>query len=1849
MEWVYFMKKLSKSGIFILMTVIILLQYISPILAAADTLDDKNDLITLNSAKVSKEDDQTVTINLKVTADNATEQAKKTQIELSNKAIVFKEALNQLTTSKNQYKLNGQVLEATIAPNTSKEENELTIKLDKASLKGIDTVQVSSGDSKTTLDLSGVTQLAEKSIESSTPASSTSSSSTKDEAIKEATKETKSTTSKLRDVVPTPTDIGPLLPDEFKGSIFDNINLIFKDNSGKDVTADNFKADGTIDFQYAWSLPNRLNDDYQLKDGDYYTFSLPKNIGYRIGTGSLGDYGDYEIRSDGTVKFTFKNIGSVENIKGTFFYKQSTIVTDQPGQTTIDIPTKDGNYKADIVIKPSGGEDIAKAGSLNKDNHNPSQIFWDVTINTNGNHLKNAIVSDAFPEGNTYSSVIVKPLVLDMKGDVISEGTPLSPDVDYTVDASGTVKFIGKYADTYQAFRVSYTTNINENKKPNDGGQVIFDNKATLTNGDKVTRAGAEVTANYGSLLSKTYDGIDQAGSQVFNWHIDYNAGEKLLPAGASIVDSLDGDQVFYKEPVLTGNDNQPIDTSLYNISYSDDHKTMTVTFPKGIDKQVKIAYQSQVTVPIGDDGKTILTNKVKSGDTETDANSGEVRSQGLYKSIANDGIDYTNRTVTWNLDINPARQIMKNWSLDEKVPNGLTVDKSSIGFINRDTNTALVLGTDYTISYNPTGFHVEFIGALKDKASDWYLLTLKTNFDTNKLGEDRTWTNTAVMNWTDKFDKEHENTGTADFEPRDDYYSDGSKDGSYNAVTKAITWNIYTNLNQRKLVGASITDVLAGDQEFVAGTAKLYSGDINKEGNIVNLVEVKDVTPSFDEKTRTVSVKLPEGSTAAYVLSFNTSLKDKVIDKDTYKNTAIYTNNKKDSSLNGYVSVNNGGNIAEKTGEQDKTDSAYALWHVMVNKSQSTLKDVTITDKPSSNQIIVPESIMIYGTHVDESGNVTVDTSKVLTKDKDYSVELKTDSDTGKQTLVVQFLKQIDASYSLEYRTLINSSLDKDTLTNDVNITGKGQKVITSNVEGSTVVINNGGSSEATNINLVLSKVDKDDNSKILAGVKFELYASIKNEKGSLLRSGTTDKKGQIKWGNLKSGDYYLVETSTITGYEIPSDLAVGKKITVMANQADADNNVHITEQNEKSKISVKGSKIWDDNNNVEGLRPETIKVNLLIDKKVVKTLELSQATGWNFNFNNLDKFDKDGNVIKYSVSEDAVANYSSSINQTDLSNVKVTNLRTLELIQVKGTKTWHDNDNQDGIRPDKITVNLLADGKQVATQEVTSEKDWKYSFASLPKFAAGKAVVYTISEANVTGYDVTVKGNDLINTHAPELTAVIGTKTWSDNDNQDGIRPVKITVNLLADGKVVASQDVTAKDDWEYSFANLPKFAAGKVIVYTISEATVAGYDVTVKGSDLTNTHAPELIAVNGTKTWSDNDNQDGIRPAKITANLLADGKQVATKEVTAKDDWKYSFANLPKFAAGKAIVYTVSEAKVAGYDVTVKGNDLINTHAPELTAVSGTKTWSDNDNQDGIRPAKITVNLLADGKVVATQDVTVKDDWEYSFANLPKFAAGKVIVYTISEVTVAGYDVTVKGSDLTNTHTPELIAVSGTKTWHDNDNQDGIRPDKINVNLLADGKQIATQEVTAEKDWKYSFASLPKFAAGKAVVYTISEANVTGYDVTVNGSDLINTHAPETTVVSGTKSWDDNDNQDGIRPAKITVNLLADGKVVSTQDVTAKDDWKYSFANLPKFAAGKVIVYTISEATVAGYDTAVNGYDLTNTHTPVTPTTPNQAKGNDLPKTSEIINHLYYLIGFVMLTLAGFGLVLAKKGKL
>ncbi|MEG7622295.1 Cna B-type domain-containing protein, partial [Enterococcus durans] len=151
--------------------------------------------------------------------------------------------------------------------------------------------------------------------------------------------------------------------------------------------------------------------------------------------------------------------------------------------------------------------------------------------------------------------------------------------------------------------------------------------------------------------------------------------------------------------------------------------------------------------------------------------------------------------------------------------------------------------------------------------------------------------------------------------------------------------------------------------------------------------------------------------------------------------------------------------------------------------------------------------------------------------------------------------------------------------------------------------------------------------------------------------------------------------------------------------------------------------------------------------------------------------------------------------------------------------------------------------------------------------------------------------------------------------------------------------------------------------------------------------------------------------------TVNLLADGKKVDSKTVTAKDGWKYEFNDLDKFKAGQEIKYTVTEAAVDGYKTTYDGNNIVNTHQVAKTSVSGQKTWSDHDNQDGVRPDEITVNLLADGKKVDSKTVTAKDGWKYEFNDLDKFKAGQEIKYSISEDKVTGYKTTVSGYDLTN----------------------------------------------------------------------------------------------------------------------------------------------------------------------------------------------------------------------------------------
>ena len=656
-----------------------------------------------------------------------------------------------------------------------------------------------------------------------------------------------------------------------------------------------------------------------------------------------------------------------------------------------------------------------------------------------------------------------------------------------------------------------------------------------------------------------------------------------------------------------------------------------------------------------------------------------------------------------------------------------------------------------------------------------------------------------------------------------------------------------------------------------------------------------------------------------------------------------------------------------------------------------------------------------------------------------------------------------------------------------------------------------------------------------------------------------------------------------------------------------------------EETSVSVR--KVWTDSDNQDGIRPDSITVQLKADgKESGEPVELNEANNWTHTWNGLAK-KASGTEIEYSVDEVSVpGGYTKTVTANEnKTEYTITNTHETEKTEATVKKVWNDSNNQDGTRPVELTVNLMNGNAVVDTVTLKEANDWSATVGNLEKKAGGKDIEYTWTEGSMPeGYKLTDTRKNgtvttLTNTYAPEKVSITGIKTWNDANNQDGKRPTSIKISLFANGNVVKSLDVTAATNWTYSFTDLPKYEAGTEIKYTVGEEAVADYETKVEGYNITNTHKPETLDITGTKTWNDSNNQDGKRPKSITVNLLANGIITDTKTVTADDNWTYSFTDLPKYANGQEITYTVSELTVPGYTTTIDDNyNITNSYTPGETSASVTKIWDDADNQDGIRPESITVALLANGTPTnKTVTLTAANNWTQTITGLPEKADGEYITYIWTEVNVPeGYSLTGTSKNetvttLTNTHTPELTSITGTKTWKDADNQDGKRPESITVNLFADGTKLKSQSVSTDADgnWSYSFTDLPKYANGQEITYTVTEDAVDGYTTESDGYNFINIHQPETTEITGTKTWNDANNQDGKRPESITVILLANGTEKTRQAVTADEagNWTYTFKDLPKYANGQEITYTVAEEEVTDYTTTYDGSNITNSYTP------------------------------------------------
>ena len=770
------------------------------------------------------------------------------------------------------------------------------------------------------------------------------------------------------------------------------------------------------------------------------------------------------------------------------------------------------------------------------------------------------------------------------------------------------------------------------------------------------------------------------------------------------------------------------------------------------------------------------------------------------------------------------------------------------------------------------------------------------------------------------------------------------------------------------------------------------------------------------------------------------------------------------------------------------------------------------------------------------------------------------------------------------------------------------------------------------------------DQDGKRPASITVHLQKSLDGQTPATVASAT-----------ITEADNWTTTFSNLPAYE------AGKKIayTVVEDEVseytttisgDAANGFTITNTHPTETTTVPVTKTWKDANNQDGKRPASITVHLQksLDGQTPATVAsatITEADNWATTFSNLPAYEA-GKKIAYTVVEDEVSEYTTTISGDMAGGFTITNTHPTETTKVSVTKNWKDANDQDGKRPASITVHLQKslDGQTpatVASATITEADNWTTTFSNLPVYEAGKKITYTVVEDEVSEYTTTISGDaasgfTITNLYLPAVTEISGTKTWNDADNQDGKRPDSITVNLLANGQVVDSRQVSEATGWAYDFGELATYKNGQLISYTIAEEEVPGYSASQDGYNLTNTYTPEKATITVNKTWEDADNQDGKRPSQITIHLMktvnATKSIVATKTITAADNWTTTFSNLPVYEAGQKIVYSIEEETVADYRTEIKDFTIINSYTPQTMDYQVTKVWDDANNQDGLRPESITVQLYKSVAGGAETPVTGKtliltaanqldaNTWSASFTGLPQFEQGQEIVYSVKEdeATLAvlaekGYQSAVTGTVVTNSRTPEQIKISGKKVWDDADNQDGIRPEAITVQIMNGTLLVDEIQVTAANDWTFQSKDLPKYANGQEIAYTVVEVSPASYQASqqqeADGSyTLTNSYEPSKTSLLGTAIWSDINNYDGIRPDSIVVRLLSNGRELKALTISAETGWQYAFTDLPKYANGQEIVYSISSDPVAGYDLRIDGTQITNTHIPqVVPTEP------------------------------------------
>ena len=566
-----------------------------------------------------------------------------------------------------------------------------------------------------------------------------------------------------------------------------------------------------------------------------------------------------------------------------------------------------------------------------------------------------------------------------------------------------------------------------------------------------------------------------------------------------------------------------------------------------------------------------------------------------------------------------------------------------------------------------------------------------------------------------------------------------------------------------------------------------------------------------------------------------------------------------------------------------------------------------------------------------------------------------------------------------------------------------------------------------------------------------------------------------------------------------------------------------------------------WLDNNNEDGLRPDSLSAKLNNSTPIT----LDSGNGWT------------GEVLvpvgltgeNWDISAPAGYSKTPATVSGDDSVARVSFSHTRATTSFTGEVTWDDEGYAAQTRPDSVKVMLLADDSPCSQPvDVKASEDWKKTWTGLPKYKYGTVdtpVTYSVKQVEkVSGYTTDpVSNREIKNTlqmaaglnisfsvsGQPDGTDLSGLTLTVDGPNPG--MPVTLTYAQLASGS--------------YSFG--PVLPGAYLVRGTNAIDLVEGYTM-----DQDNSHICDAVYVKPGETeilgfkftyrlpekiedvdpeydpWSNINNlsfeilgPDDNMPINLTYADFTNG------EKTLPDLAPGTYVVVERNAENLVKYYTLtSDSEVAlKMAVTADGQSsvrLFNQYVPaptpepdaEFVDVPVTKTWNDNDDKDGNRPPFVTARLYADGVEIANYPLTAENGWKHTFTDLPRYLDDNKteIVYTVGEDAVPMYSAQINGYNIVNDYTPELTSISVSKVWKDDNDALKLRPTSIAMTLSDGQKDVMVVVLKESNGWTATVNNLPTVVNGKAAKYSWKEQDVLSYvpdGVQQKGSEMIFTN--------------------------------------------------------------------------------------------------------------------------------------------